>query len=470
MLLLLLAGGVSLRPLLSTTTTVLDVLFSDAPACKEDTVTVRSVVSLQVEEKKVGADVLLLAGGVAVAGADAVSSHELELSTTGAVVAVSSQFVDDVAAGADTVSSLQDVDSLAWLDCVVSSVQVVSTGALAVVLWDWDAGDETVSPEVHLVEAVPLVKTVPLVEAVPLVPLPGVEAEGPVGCETTELVRLPETGGPLVPLAAAVDDECVPVIPSTALVDRPVVKDTWTGAVPVGPALTTVELGSGKGTALDRTDDEPGDPVPVLCGEVKLPVPLLPVGKGTLEFGCGNGTLLVRITGTLPVPRTPELRGPEDPTHEDGAVGPPVTVWFVSGYGAEELWETAGTVETPVPDPAMDEMLVAFGNGNGAEWEPVARLVGAVPPPPVRDAQVLEFDKGNGAETEEAPVGRETVPEDGSGPLGDPVPPMAELKLPVGEGCKLVWETWDGARPVPNPELPVGPPASEELLIGNGGV
>jgi hypothetical protein len=85
------------------------------------------------------------------------------------------------------------------------------------------------------------------------------------------------------------------------------VRDTSPGLVPVGPTLTTVELGSGKGTELDRADDEPGDPVPVLCDEVKLLAPPLPVGKGMLEFGCGNGALLVRIAGTLPVPRTPEL-------------------------------------------------------------------------------------------------------------------------------------------------------------------
>jgi hypothetical protein len=86
-------------------------------------------------------------------------------------------------------------------------------------------------------------------------------------------------------------------------------RDTSTGLVPVGPTLTTVELGSGKGAGLDKADDGPGDPVPVLNGEVKPPVPLppLPVGKGMLEFGCGKGALLVRIAGTLPVPRTPEL-------------------------------------------------------------------------------------------------------------------------------------------------------------------
>jgi hypothetical protein len=194
---------------------VLDVLFSDVPAC-EDTVTVRSVVSLQVDDKEVRADVLPIGEDVAVAGADTVSSHEVELWITGAV-SVFSQVVD--VAGADTVSSLQDVDSLAWLDCVVSSVQVVSRGALVALLRDWDAGDETVSPEVQLVEAVPLA------EAVPLVPLPGEETDGPVGCDTTELVRLPETGGPLVPLASVVDDECVPVIPSTELVDRPAVPE-----------------------------------------------------------------------------------------------------------------------------------------------------------------------------------------------------------------------------------------------------
>ncbi|KAH6628654.1 hypothetical protein F5144DRAFT_594616 [Chaetomium tenue] len=390
--------AIPLRLLLSTAT-VLDVLFSDVPACEEGTVTVRSVVSLQVDEKNVAADELLLVGVVAVAGAGMVSSHEVEDSLIGAVT-VSSQLVD-VAAGADTVS-LQDVDSVTWLDCVVSSVQVVSRGALAVLVWDWDVGDETASPEVQLVEAVPLA------------PLLGEGIGGPVDCEeTTELVRLPETGGPLVLLAIVVDAEDPGVLPmDPGVVATEVVpdveRDTSTGLVPVGPTLTTVELGSGKGAGLDKADDGPRDPVPVLNGEVKPPVPLppLPVGK--------------------------------------------------------------------VPDPAMDEILVAFGNGNGAEPEPVARLVGAVAPPLVREAQVLEFEKGKGAEAKGAPGGQVPVPEDGSDPLEDPGPLVTELALPEGEGCKVVLETSDGAGPVPNPELPVGPavgpPVREELLKGNGGV
>ncbi|EAQ89941.1 predicted protein [Chaetomium globosum CBS 148.51] len=375
------SGAVIPLRLLLSTATVLDVLFSDAPACEEGTVTVRSVVSLQVDEKNVAADELLLAGVVSVAGTGMVSSHEVDDSLIGADT-VSSQLVD-VAAGADTVS-LQDVDSVIWLDCVVSSVQVVSRGALAVLVWDWDAGDEMVSPEVQLVEAVLLA------EAVPLAPLLGEDTDGPVDCEETiELVRLPETGGPLELLAIVVDAEDPGVLPMdpgvvTTEVVPEVERDTSTGLVPVGPTLTTVELGSGKGAGLDKADDGPGDPVPVLNGEVKPPVPLppLPVGK--------------------------------------------------------------------VPDPAMDEILVAFGNGNGAEPEPVARLVGAVAPPLVREAQVLEFDKGKGAEAEEAPGGQIPVPEDGSDPLEDPGPPVTELALPVGPA--------------------VGPPAREELLIGNGGV
>lgn len=211
------SGAVIPLRLLLSTATVLDVLFGDAPACEEGTVTVRSVVSLQVDEKNVAADELLLAGVVSVAGTGMVSSHEVDDSLIGADT-VSSQLVD-VAAGADTVS-LQDVDSVIWLDCVVSSVQVVSRGALAVLVWDWDAGDEMVSPEVQLVEAVLLA------EAVPLAPLLGEDTDGPVDCEETiELVRLPETGGPLELLAIVVDAEGVPVIASTELVDRPAVPE-----------------------------------------------------------------------------------------------------------------------------------------------------------------------------------------------------------------------------------------------------
>ncbi len=73
--------------------------------------------------------------------------------------------------------------------------------------------------------------------------------------------------------------------------------------------------------------------------------------------------------------------------------------------------ELAGTFETPVP-------------------EPVAKLVGAVAPPVVGKLQLLELDQGKG------------------GVL------LLDIAGPV---------------PVPNPALPVGPAANEELLMGNGG-
>ncbi|KAK3298218.1 uncharacterized protein B0H64DRAFT_471544 [Chaetomium fimeti] len=408
--------------LLSTTAAVLEVLFAGAPACEEARVTVRSVVSLHVDGKEVQADTVS-------------SSHEVELSLKGAVAA-SSQLVEvpaEVADGADTVS-LQDVVSMAWVDCVVSPVQVVSRGTLAVLLWDGARGDGTVSPEVQLVEA----------------------------------VSLPEE----------LDGECVPaVIPSRALVDWPAVpnavRDTSTGLVPVGPTLTTVELGSGKGARLDRTDDEAGDPVPVLGDDVKPTVPPLPVGEGVLEFDSGNGMLPVETAGTLPVPRTPELKGTEVPIHEDCAVTPLATVWFVRGYGAGELLETAGAVETPVPDPAMDDVLVVFGNGNGARLEPVTRLVGVVRLPPVGEPKVLEFEGGKGAEAEEVPEDpiNVSVTEDERGVLEDLLPPVTGLELPKGEGTRVALETSDDVSPVSLTVGPaVGPLASEELLGENGGV
>jgi len=83
---------------------------------------------------------------------------------------------------------------------------------------------------------------------------------------------------------------------------------------------------------------------------------------------------------------------------------------LVRGYGTEELLEMAGAVEIPVPvlrrgddaDPRPDDALVAFGNGNGAELDPVTKLVGAVTPP-VGTPRVVEFHTGKGAEVEEVP-------------------------------------------------------------------
>jgi hypothetical protein len=263
--------------------------------------------------------------------------------------------------------------------------------------------------------------------------------------------------------------------------------DTSTGAVPVGPALTTVELGNGKGAELDRMVEVFGDPVPETVDEVRPPVPPLPVGAMVLEFDSGNGALLVGMPGTLPVPRSPVLRGTDVPIHDDGAVGPPVTVWFVRGYGTEVLLEMTGAVEIPVPElrkeddaePAIVDALVALGKGNGAGPELVTRLVGAVTPPVVGKAQVLEFVRGKGADVEDllgVQVGT-PVPEDGSCPLEVPVPPVGPAKLELLEGkggSRLVLDTADETGPVPSPELPVGPAvgpaADEELLIGNGGV
>ncbi|KAK4040727.1 hypothetical protein C8A01DRAFT_46014 [Parachaetomium inaequale] len=378
------------------------------------TVTVLSVVSLQVdvermveaEESDVDVDVtppvpvpvgvVVSAGGVAVAvsGADRLSVHdvvELLLVSASGVVRVSVQDVveaeAEVASGTDRVSVKDVVVSGSWVVCdEVSSVQVVSRGTLALLVWGGAAGEETVSPEVQLVEPVPV---------------PEEEGDETVGWgKTVEVVGPPDTGGPPVMLASVVelrtgngteeDDEN----PGMLMVDPGVVlagavpeevMETSTGAVPVGPELTTVELGNGNGAELDRMDDVFGDPVPEAVDEVR-----------------------------------PPLRKEDD------------------------------------AEPAIVDALVALGKGNGAELEPVTRLVGAVTPPPVvGKAQVVEFDTGKGAEVEDLPgaqVGT-PVPEDGSCPLEDPVPPTG---------------------PVPSPELPVGPTvgpaADEELLIGNGGV
>lgn len=232
---------------------------------------------------------------------------------------------------------------------------------------------------------------------------------------------------------------------------------TSIGPVPVGPVLPAVELGNGNGAELNRVEDAP---VPRMVVEVKPPVPPLPVGAMVLEFDSGYGALLGGIPGAVPVPR-----GIEVITQD---VGPPVTVWFVRGYGAE-LLEAPGPDGTPVPElgkgadavPPTDDALVALGNGNGGELDPVRRLVGAVMPPVVGKAQVLELDKGKGGVA---------VPE-GSCPLRPvpPVGPTAELELLKGNGGRLVLDNGEETVPVPSPALPVGPAAAEELLIGNGG-
>lgn len=226
-------------------------------------------------------------------------------------------------------------------------------------------------------------------------------------------------------------------------------------AVPVGPALATVELGSGNGAELNRVEDGPGRPVPKPDEEGKTPVPPLPVGAGILEFDSGYGGLLLGRPGPVPVPANPELRGTEVPALED--VGTPVTVWFVKGNGAEVL-ELAGAFEIPVP-------------------EPVAKLVGAVTPPVVGKAQVLELDQGKGG-LDEVPGRPVEIPvPDGIWPVDHPVPPVgpaAEPELLNGKGGMLVADNLGrDVEPVPNPALPVGPavgpPAKEELLIGKGG-
>lgn len=232
-------------------------------------------------------------------------------------------------------------------------------------------------------------------------------------------------------------------------VDLPVsdaVAVTSPGPVPVGPALPTVELGNGNAGELDRVEDWMGGPVPKRDDEVKPLVPPLPIGATMLEFGIGYGALVLWMPGAVPVPRGPELRGIP--------------------------------VEAPVPEPRMDDKLVALGNGNGGELNPVARLVGAVTPPVVERPQLLEFNQGNGADVDDAPGApvKTPVPENVSCPLGtSPVPPVgpdARLELLRGKGGRVVLDSGVETEPVPLTGLvtgfvPVGPnEAVEELLNG----
>jgi hypothetical protein len=233
-------GDVPLKAPLLLSPNTLDVtsltppLLLDTTSEEDLTVTVLSVVSVQVdvdttveteeeEEEEADADVdvtppvpvpvlmglpvsvLLSAGGVAVSvsGADRLSVHDddvelLLVVTASGVVRVSVHDDDDddveaeadVASGMDMVSSVQDVVvSGSWVVCVVSgswvvcdevsSVQVVSRGALAVLVGGGAAGEETVSPEVQLVEPVPVPEedggeTVPVVVSTALVDRPAV--------------------------------------------------------------------------------------------------------------------------------------------------------------------------------------------------------------------------------------------------------------------------------------------------------
>lgn len=193
------------------------------------------------------------------------------------------------------------------------------------------------------------------------------------------------------------------------------------GRVPDGAALPTVELGIGNGATLDETDENNPD------DGAKLTVPPLPVGHGAVEFDSGYGGLLVGILGAVPVPRSPPVPEAQD-------VGPPVAVWFVRGYGGNEL-RTVPTLVGPVTRP-----LVELDHGKGGA------LADTVPIP---------------------------VPDEGSGPLGRPVPPVgpnAELELLRGQGGRVVLYGIEVSGAVPRPAVPVGPPvgppAAEELLKG----
>jgi hypothetical protein len=110
-----------------------------------------------------------------------------------------------------------------------------------------------------------------------------------------------------------------------------------------------------------------------------------------LEFDSGYGALLLGMPGTVPVPRKPELRGMEVPNHDDEAVGPPVTVWFVKGYGAEVL-ALAGAVETPVPTPEVRAVLVELGAHTPVEDDQ------PVPDPTTEDDALVELGNGKGGE------------------------------------------------------------------------
>ncbi len=359
----------------------------------------------------------LLADTGAAVSVSLFSLQDVELAIAGAVpVSLSLQDVEDAATW-EVLVSLQDVVADCWVDSgwgavvwLVSSVQVVSGDAREVVFRPGAGNVETVDASseqlVELVSNSELLITDPRLDAT----------------EVTVLAVLPPPGSqPLDGLVASQD--CVDVefgsgygtgLAKTSELDAATlvtdaVAVTSAGPVPVGPALATVELGRENGAELESVDDGLAGAVPKPEDEEKPPVSRgPPVGARRLEFDSGYGALLaplVEIPGAVPVPCTPELEGTEVPIiREDWDVDLPVTVQLVYGIGAE----LAGALEIPVP-------------------EPVTKLVGAVAPPVVGKLRLLELDQGKGG----------ALVLDGAGPV-----------------------------PVPNPALPVGPAASEELLMG----
>ena len=392
----------------------------EAVAVPSGSVVVPATTEEKVEPVSSLHEVELLADTGAAVSVSLLSLQDVELAISGAVpVSLSTQGVEDAATWEVPVSS-QDVVAGCWVDSgwgavvwLVSSVQVVSGDAREVVFRPGAGNVETVGASSE--------------QLVELVSDPGVlMTDSRVdAAEVTAVVVLPPPGSqPLDGLVASHDwvdvafgrgngtevAEISELDAATLVSDAVAV--TSAGPVPVGPALATVELGRGNGAELKSVDDGLGGAVPKPEDERKPPVSRgPPVGARILEFDSGYGGLLVplaEIPGAVPVPRTPELKGTEVPIiREDWDVDFPGTVQLVYGTGPE----LAGAPETPVP-------------------EPVTKLVGAVAPPVVGKLQLLELDQGKGG----------ALVLDGAGPV-----------------------------PVPNPALPVGPAASEELLTGKGG-
>ncbi|KAK7750168.1 hypothetical protein SLS62_007919 [Diatrype stigma] len=201
---------------------------------------------------------------------------------------------------------------------------------------------------------------------------------------------------------------------------------------PVGPALETVELGSGNGTVADPTENELLFPPAVKGLDVGMPVPSegvawpLMVGP-TVEFdnvkgGVGMGKL--ETGGKPPEPMVAEVPPVErakglvvlDVGNGGGRVGPdwvvapvpPVTGGAVPNDATLPL-DDRGPVPTgtddgdiPVPVPVLPSGTDEFAVGSGKEA--VIDGIDDVPTPLVGKGPTVEFPPGNG--------GADAVPEE----------------------------------------------------------
>ncbi len=265
-----------------------------AEAPPGEVITVLNVVSLHVDDDAKDVTLLLPVEAVAVSPGTSVvlaatddrvepvsSLHDVELlADTGAAVSVSLQDVELAIAEAVPVSlSLQDVVASCWVDpgwrvvvWLVSSVQLVSGDAREVVFHPGAGNVETAGASseqlVELASDPGVLMTDPRVEATEVarvvLPPPGSQPlDGLLASQGWVDVEFGRGYGTVLAEISELDA-------ATLVTDAVAV--TSTEPVPVGPALATVEFGSGNGAELKSVDDGLEGTVPKPEDEGKPPV------------------------------------------------------------------------------------------------------------------------------------------------------------------------------------------------------